>query len=390
MRQHLSRESLSKILRNSNIEDLSYYELAELIRSEQGVSDNIPESTCQVDPRNGERILYSLVRSRRPHDNHHDPSSSLSVSDGSDLSSRYKEHCVICEGETTGVVDVVDLSEGFTLINMNLYPVLYPSGDSSLPALSPNAPFPGPEGIPAAGLHLLQWTSSFHDTDWHNMPQTDRFIAMQRLAALEKQLLTTSDGIMPEVKSGSDRAGCFGYVSIIKNSGCQVGASLAHGHQQIAFSNIMPNRIAQNLCFERERGETFCAYLLRENPPLLMVHDYGPAVLIVPYFMRRPFNMMLLFKDVSKGYIHELTSSELKAAADSWHDAICVFNKVLPSIGREIAFNIITHNGPGAGLYFEFLPYTQETGGYEHLGLAICQSDPFNAANQIRGIMQKL
>jgi hypothetical protein len=53
-------------------------------------------------------------------------------------------------------------------------------------------------------------------------------------------------------------------------------------------------------------------------------------------------------------------------------------------MGREIAYNVITHNGPGAGLYFEFLPYTQESGGFEQLGLFVCQAEPEAAAAQIR------
>ncbi len=38
-----------------------------------------------------------------------------------------------------------------------------------------------------------------------------------------------------------------------------------------------------------------------------------------------------------------------------------------------------------AGLYFEFLPYTQEQGGLEQLGLSICQMEPERAAQDIRG-----
>ena len=44
----------------------------------------------------------------------------------------------------------------------------------------------------------------------------------------------------------------------------------------------------------------------------------------------------------------------------------------------------LASNGPGAGLYFEFLPYTQETGGFEKLGLWVCQNNPHNVAAQLR------
>jgi hypothetical protein len=56
----------------------------------------------------------------------------------------------------------------------------------------------------------------------------------------------------------------------------------------------------------------------------------------------------------------------------------------MPELKRELAYNVVTDNGPGAGLYFEFLPFTQEQGGLVHLGMAICQAEPEQVAKQIR------
>jgi galactose-1-phosphate uridylyltransferase len=207
---------------------------------------------------------------------------------------------------------------------------------------------------------------------------------MKRLAALEKKLITASEGSMP-ITGGEEH----GFILIIKNYGHLVGGSLAHGHQQIVFSNVMPRHIRDNWLFQREKGEPFSAYALRENRIELTIEDYGPAVLLVPYFMRRPFDMMLLLKDTCKQYIHELTEVEFEAVAEGWHDAIRAIRLVMPEIGREIAYNVITNNGPGAGLYFEFLPYTQETGGAEHLGLIVCQQSPEISASRIRELLNK-
>jgi galactose-1-phosphate uridylyltransferase len=212
---------------------------------------------------------------------------------------------------------------------------------------------------------------------------------MQRLAALEKKLLTGAAEQMPSNQFWGGRDDRYGFVSIIKNYGHLVGGSLVHGHQQIGFSNVMPRRFHDNWHFEQARKEKFSAYLLRKNPAELLLRDYGPAILLVSYFMRRPFDMMLLVKDVNKHYLHELTEAELTAVADGWHDAIRAILRVMPRIGREIAYNIVTHNGPGAGLYFEFLPYTQETGGFEHLGLFVCQGNPHNAAMQLREFLEQ-
>ena len=316
------------------------------------IDEYLPDGICRVDPRNGNRILYHSSRGRRPHDN--------VPEGGSDIPER---PCAICEGRTTGVIDVADLSEGFTFINKNLYPVLYPLEQAGA----------------AAGLHFLQWTSSQHDRDWHNMGLADRVVVMERLAALEETLLGGSKAL------GAARE--RGYVVIVKNYGHLVGGSLMHGHQQIAFSNVMPRHFQDNARYQREHGETFSETMLRETPEGLIVKDYGPALLMVPPFMRRPYDMMLLLKDAGKAYLHQLDGAELEAVAEGWHDAIRAIRMVMPSLGREIAYNVVTSNGPGAGLTFDFLPYTQEIGGVEHLGLFVCQELPETAAERLREIV---
>jgi galactose-1-phosphate uridylyltransferase len=365
MSQQLDRKALINILQAEGIESLSFPELVRLFREEKGISDFLPDGVYQIDPRNGDRIIYNSSRARRPHDNRPPPTSTP------------ERECEICQGNTTGIIDVADLGEGFTFINKNLFPVLYPHpvGGGGLPETGERLSY---------GLHFLQWTSSQHDKDWHNMPLADCVVVMKRLAALEKKLLVDSRGFMPATETWGDH---HGFVLIIKNYGRLVGGSLSHGHQQIVFSNVMPRRIRDNWRFETERGEPFSAYLLRENCPELAIKDYGPATLLVPYFMRRPFDMMLLVKDAGKKYLHQLTGAEITAVAGGWRDAIRAMRLVMPEVGREIAYNVITNNGPGAGIYFEFLPYTQEIGGVEHLGLFVCQENPERAAFRIRELL---
>jgi hypothetical protein len=57
---------------------------------------------------------------------------------------------------------------------------------------------------------------------------------------------------------------------------------------------------------------------------------------------------------------------------------------IMPSMGKPTAYNITVSNGPGAGLYCEFLPYTQETGGFEQLGLWVCHDSPPNVASHLQ------
>lgn len=353
MTKQLARAALETILEAEDVESLSVSEIMALTRDE--IDDFLPDGTCQIDPRNGDWILYHSSRASRPHDNVPEQVAAIP-----------ERGCAICQGNTTGVIDVAELSEGFTFINKNLFPVLYPFEDETM----------------ASGLHLLQWTSSQHDKDWHNMPLPDRIVVLERLAALEKTLLAGPDDRNP---SGMERP-CVSVV-IIKNCGHLVGASLVHGHQQIACSSLMPRHFRDDARFEEEQGEKFSDYVMRETPPELVVRDYGPAVLVVPTFMRRPYAMMLFVRATRKRYVHQLDEAELEAVAEGWHDGIRAIRQVMPRIGREIAYNVITNNGPGAGLYFEFMPYTQEIGGVEHLGLFVCQGAPQDAAATLREVI---
>jgi galactose-1-phosphate uridylyltransferase len=366
MNQQLDRETLARILQAENVESLAFPEFLELVKGE--ITQFLPDGVCQVDPRNGDRILFTSARGQRPHDNVPKSSGEAPV----------ERECVICQGKTTAVVDVADLSEGFTFINENLFPILYPFEAKHSKR--------GVQGQTAAGFHFVQWTSSLHNRDWQNMPLADCTIAVQRLAALEKKLLADSRELFPVPKPWVEQSGYryYGFVSIVKNYGHLVGGSLAHGHQQIALSNVLPKRILDNWRFEEERGETFSAYLMRENPADLLVRDYGSMVLVVPYFMRRPYDMLLLVKDVGKQHVHELSSAEITAMAEGWRDGIRAMRAIMPQLGREIAYNVIVHNGPGAGLYVEFFPYVQEIGGAEHLGLFICQGNPASVAAWLR------
>ncbi len=358
--QRLERETLARLLQAEDVTQVCFDRLLRYFREEEELDRFLPDGLYRIDPRNGDRIVFNASRARRPHDNR-----------PAEVERAVGRACIVCEGQTTGIVDVAELGEGFTFINKNLYPVIYPS--------------PPEEGADVVGLHLLQWTSSLHDRDWHNLPLEDRVVVLERLAALERTLLEKGAEAFPG--AATNPTGSPVFVSIIKNAGHLVGGSLTHGHQQILLSNVAPRRIVDDWRFEQERGESFAAYMLRENPETLLVRDYGPARLLVPYFMRRPYDLFLIVQETERRYLHDLSPAETTAVARGWHDALRAFRALLPELGRELAYNVVTHNGPGAGLYFEFLPYTQEMGGYEHLGLFISQGDPEEVAGRLRAYL---
>lgn len=363
MRRFISEESIRKLIQFNDFNSLDINDINLFFRQDRGIADYAPDGYCQTDPRNGDRIVYNSARARRPHDNR--------PKDFSEIIDINHRGCVICQGQTTKILDIAPLSEGFTFINKNLFPIFYPFEGNSEGINEPLIHHQNNDSMPVHGYHFLQWTSSYHDKDWHNMPLDDRVVVLDRLAVLEKKMHS-----IPEM-----------YVSIIKNYGHLVGGSLAHGHQQIGVSNIMPNRIFLDQEFQKKSGETFSKFMLRENDLDLVIKDYGPAILMTPYFMRRPYDMLLLIKDTTKSCLYELEPHEIEAIADGWQDGIRIMMSVMTRIGKEIAYNITTHNGPGAGLYFEFLPYTQEMGGFEHLGLYLCQGNPRDAAQTARDIL---
>lgn len=383
MTKQLDRQSIKALIEAKDIDDLSLAELERLFRNEDGIRDFLPDGIYETDPRNGDRVVFNSARTRRPHDNR-----PVTVQED-----QLDRSCLICQGRTTGIVDLAPLSEGFTFINKNLFPAFYPfrrQSDELDQELQKGTQEPDSSrgSGRSFGMHFLQWTSSFHDRDWHNLPLADAVVVMERLAVLERKLLSGTDGLLGgsgarETDPLSQKA----YVLITKNYGRLVGGSLIHGHQQIGLSNIMPRRFEDNRRFFEQNGQVFSHFMQHTNPADLMIKDYGPAMLLVPYFMRRPYNMMLLMKDPTKGYLHQLGDHELSAVAEGWGDAIRAIRQIMPGIGRELAYNVVTHNGPGAGLYFEFLPYTQEHGGFEQLGLIICQGNPGDVASHLQEVI---
>jgi hypothetical protein len=369
-RHHLDEKTLKNILQAERLDDLSVQDLEELFRGEEQIRKFVPDGTCCTDPRDGAVVVFNAARARRPHDNAEPPTEP--EEDGA--------QDPVCRGDTTGVIDVAPLSEGFTFINKNLFPALYPFEEQKPVAAADG----NGNSAPARGLHLLQWTSSYFDRDWYNMPQSDRLVAFQRLAALEEKLLLDGSGGYATSGVLADGRPTHGHVSIIKNFGRLVGGSLAHGHQQIIYSNVQPRHLARNERFAEKHGETFAEYMLRENPKDLLVKDYGSAVLMVPYFMRRPYNALLILKDHRKRFLFECSEEEVAALAQAWGEVTGAIMAFMPTMGKPTAYNVTVSNGLGAGLYCEFLPYTQETGGFEHLGLWVCQDNPQRVAPHLR------
>ncbi|MGD8914119.1 MAG: hypothetical protein PVI97_12350 [Candidatus Thiodiazotropha sp.] len=359
----------------SNRPDLSRYAFDFLLRKLEADRFIQPQSQadlCQLDPRDGTIVVYAEHRALRQ-DEH------------ADKIKKKASLCPICQGQLTEVIDVADLSDGFTFISQNRFPVVYPANTLSKQA-SRHSLYPDPHhhGRYAYGFHLLQWSSSVHEHDWHNMPSSDVSICMRRLADLEEKLLKESSGYMPV---SDENKHLYGYVSIIKNYGSAAGASLTHGHQQVAFSNIMPQRTYNNQRFYQRHHITLSQFLLRENPASLTVAEIGSTRIIVPYFMRRPFNLLVVPQTAAE-HLHEISPKAFQELEVAIQKTMQVYHSLLQSLNREVSFNMAIHTGPDSQLYVEFFPIVQAMGGFERIGMWICQLSAQKAADQLRDLFE--
>jgi galactose-1-phosphate uridylyltransferase len=105
--------------------------------------------------------------------------------------------------------------------------------------------------------------------------------------------------------------------------------------------------------------------------------------------MRRPFNVMVLL-DTRAEYLHELTTEALSDLTKAMQMVIKSIHVLLPDLGREISYNLALHSGPNNHVYAEFFPMVQTTGGFERIGLWICQLSAEHAAAQLRAYIEEL
>ncbi|HLG31028.1 MAG TPA: hypothetical protein VI387_12530, partial [Candidatus Brocadiales bacterium] len=296
-----------------DISNISYNDIIQNLLSDKDIEKNKPVGICQIDPRTNDRIIYSEARARRPRPERSEGSRDEILRSAQNDTS-CASSCVVCAGKTTSIIDMAETSEGYTFINKNLFPVLYPETNST----PTDIPFPSlfASGYKAVGAHFLQWPSNVHESDFHNMDLSDIHIVMKRLAIFEEKLLHEPDSKMPS--TGHDH---YGYVGIIKNVGRLVGGSVTHGHHQIIHTNIKPRKIEDDQRFRKNWNLSFAQYMLTQNPKDLTIKSYNKEViLLVPYFMKRPLDALIIVTDATKSHVHDLTSEELFYLGEALHD----------------------------------------------------------------------
>ena len=308
--------------------------------------------TVLIDPRNGLPVYYSESRAKRPHTYGTEP-----------------EDCPICRGNITRILDLSPLPsplpDEFCFINKNLYPLAFPQEGSGW------------------GLHFLIWPSNYHGRDFRNMELPAVSEVLRRIAVLERKLLLEGEAHAAEAQLMEQDAK-KGRVCLIKNEGAPVGGSVAHDHFQLLYTFSEPLRFRQDRLFSEEHGMSFSAWLSAAEGFGFEILKTESWFVTVPYFMRRPYDIFIIQRDDEKKYLCDLDTHDIDELASLLRTTFRASDELFSRLGRNPAFNLITHNSGHGALYFEFLPYTQERGGFEQLGLYLSQTAPGTAAGFYR------
>ena len=90
----------------------------------------------------------------------------------------------------------------------------------------------------------------------------------------------------------------------------------------------------------------------------------------------------------TRDYLHHLSDKELYSLGEALRDVMSALKILMPRMGRELAYNWVIHEGDVGGMYVEILPWTQEMGGYEQLGMYLCQGRPESTADYYRELIR--
>jgi galactose-1-phosphate uridylyltransferase len=101
--------------------------------------------------------------------------------------------------------------------------------------------------------------------------------------------------------------------------------------------------------------------------------------------MRRPFNLLII-PQTSAEHLHELSQKEFQELEVAIQKTMQAYHSLLESLNREVSFNMVIHTGPESQLYVEFFPIVQAMGGFERIGMWICQLSAQKAADQLKAL----
>ena len=353
--RRLARAALAGNTAAISLPALGFAGLTELCR--RSAAPHAPDPLFGRDPR-GLPIAYSEARALRP----------IGRRDG----------CAVCDGETCPAADVAELPGGdVAWLTPNLYPILYPF------AATPHGAAP-----PLHGVHLVQWSSLRHDGGLTGADAAGAAAIVAQWSAAEEFLLHHADAGFPVSGAGADGLPHRGHCGLVKNRGHRVGGSVEHDHQQALLSNVP--------FAEPPLSIGLADSLLRDATLERTVDSVdGLALTVVPSFMRRPLHAFIvpLAPGVSPGsppraqragWLHHLPVPARDAFALALARLAHAVSSEMERRAGEPAWNMILHTGPGCAPLLELRPFTQPLGGFEQLGLWLCEERPETSAGRLR------
>lgn len=371
----LARATLDGNTASRSLEALGFDGLSALCRS--SASRHVPDASGSLDPRLALPIAYSEARAHRLRESY--------------------DTCAVCENRTCPAADIVALpGDDLAWLTPNLYPMLLPPADvaarrhadngreSTTPTASGAAT--SPAGLPLHGLHLVHWSSLRHDGGLVGADGPTAAALFAQLARAEEFLLHRSGADYPPSGTGPDGLPHRGHAGLIKNRGRRVGGSVEHDHQQLLLCNQPPA--------EPPLSRGLRSQLLAGASPALHVDDIdGLARTLVPPFMRRPLHAFVVPEGAPSegdaGWLHHLPPRVLEACALAVARLCHAVTAAMSAAGQEPAWNLVCLAGEGCGPVFELRAFTQPLGGYEHLGLYLCEERPATSAARLREALSR-
>lgn len=360
MKNCLSLDTARAKIDFDSLEQIRETPLKQAFIHEQGDSAFLPLIQSAYDMSAGITTHFSPSRTKRPIRN-----------------TAKGQICPICEGTITRIVDLYlfpETEDEFCFINKNLYPLVFPFGKA----------FDG-KNIELEmlnwGFHFLFWPSNKHDRRIENMETRLAALSLQRLALLEKKMLQLDFPELPQTARP-----CF---AIIKNEGNAVGGSIAHDHFQAAYLPLPPQLLQEDISWFQKKGHGFSEYLMDTMQKEQLVLEKGNWLVFVPPYMRRPGDLLICHRNPGCSFFHQLSFTDLKDLVEIMRPLPASNRIWAEESKRPPAFNFLFHNSGKGPFYLEFRPDTQALGGFEKLGLFLCQGSVKDWAEFYSGQYQK-
>ena len=152
------------------------------------------------------------------------------------------------------------------------------------------------------------------------------------------------------------------YVSVFKNHGAKAGTSLIHTHTQIATTNLVPPRVADEMaCSVRDGLCHYCRVLQSEPRSQRRCFENEHFCAFTPYASRFNYEIWI-FSKAHKCRLADLNGTERMALAQ-------IMQRVLLKLKElGVSYNFHLHEAPpGQDLHFhiEFSPRLATYGGFE-------------------------